>query len=90
MHQCAKRKKNKISKGIRKLPLCLLDSLVIKRRLEREEASGRLLRDEELDDEKNYNAFLNYEIRIYVTSFEFQNHNMLSLLISIECGLLET
>ena len=52
MNQCAERNKNKISKGIRKLPLCLLDSLVIKRRLEREEASGRLLRDEELDDEK--------------------------------------
>ena len=90
MNQCAKRNKNKISKGIRKLPLCLLDSLVSKQRLERGEASGRLLRDEELDNEKNYNTFLNYEIRIYVTSFEFQNHNMLSHLISIGCGLLGT
>ena len=51
MNQCVKRNKNKISKGIRKLPLCLLDSLVIKRRLEREEASGRILRDEKLNDE---------------------------------------
>ena len=52
MNQCTKRNKNKISKCIRESPLFLLDALVIKRRLEREEASGRILRDEELDDER--------------------------------------
>ena len=52
MNQCTKRNKNKISKCIRKLPLFLLDALVTKRRLEREEVSRRILRDEELGDER--------------------------------------
>ena len=52
MNQCTKRNKNKISKCIRKSPLCLLDALVIERRLEREGASGKILRDKELDDER--------------------------------------
>ena len=52
MNQCTKRNKNKISKCITKSPFFLLDALVIKRRLEREEVSGRILRDDELDDER--------------------------------------
>ena len=52
MNQCTKRNKNKISKCIRKSPLCLLDALVIERRLEREGASEKILRDKELDDER--------------------------------------
>ena len=85
--------KNKGAKNIRKALLFLLDGLVMKRYLERGETSGRLLRVEELDDDRNLQHNFEYEIRIYpnlhyVTSFGFQNNNMFSRLISIEYRLL--